>query len=104
VWSFRLASFCRCQNNFEGIFRVQCYRLRKRSMIREPGQLMLAYDELADNSSATCLSLKPDLATETMASSKFHDEAASATPAPKSSNEGSNERKNRIVEVVLCNV
>lgn len=42
--------------------------------------------------------------TEMIASSKFHDEAASATPAPKSSNEGINERRNRIVELCCCRV
>jgi hypothetical protein len=38
------------------------------------------------------------------ASSKFHDEAASATPAPKSSSEGSNDRRNRMVELCYCEV
>lgn len=42
--------------------------------------------------------------TEMIASSKFHDEAASATPAPKSSNEGINERKNRIIKLYCCRV
>lgn len=42
--------------------------------------------------------------TEMTASSKFHDEAASVTPAPKSSNEGIKERRNRIVELCCCKV
>jgi hypothetical protein len=36
--------------------------------------------------------------TEMTASSKLHDEAASATPAPRSRIEGIKERRNRIVE------
>jgi hypothetical protein len=38
------------------------------------------------------------------ASSKFHDEAALDMPAPRTSNEGINERRNRIVEVLVRDV
>jgi hypothetical protein len=38
------------------------------------------------------------------ASSKFHDEAAVAMPEPRTSNEGINERRNRIVEAVVRDV
>ena len=47
----------------------------------------------------TYLSLKPSPPfefTEMTASLKLHDEVASAMPAPMRSNEGSNERRNRI--------
>jgi hypothetical protein len=40
--------------------------------------------------------------TEMIASSKLHDEAACATPAPRTSNEGTNERKNRMIVAVEC--
>jgi hypothetical protein len=55
------------------------------------------------------LSLNPFAAppfpvTETTASSKFHDEAAVTMPEPRTSNEGINERRNRIVEVVVRDV
>ena len=69
-------------------------------MIGKPIQLMLELEELLE-CRGTDLSLN-SFPTLTTASSKFHDEAASATPAPKSSKEGINERRNRIVEVVLC--
>jgi hypothetical protein len=55
---------------------------------------------------ATYLSLNPAPTpapfplTEMIASSKFHDEAASAIPAPIMSTEGTNDRRNLIVEVV----
>jgi hypothetical protein len=57
----------------------------------------------------TYLSLNPLPAaafpvTEMTASSKFHDEAAVAMPEPRTSNEGINERRNRIVEAVVRDV
>jgi len=39
MWSFCFAIFRRRQNNLEGICSVQCYGLRKRSIIGEPGQI-----------------------------------------------------------------
>jgi hypothetical protein len=62
-----------------------------------------------NRSGITYLSLNPLAAppfpvTEMTASSKFHDEAAVAMPEPRTSSEGINERRNRIVEVVVRNV
>ena len=56
--------------------------------------------KLSTHLSLNAPAVLPFPVTEMIASSKFHDEAASATPAPKSSNEGINECRNRIVE--LC--
>jgi hypothetical protein len=105
--SFRLAIFCSCQDNLQGICRAQCHGLRKRSMIGESVQLTLVNGHFGKVKLTTYLSLNaaaalPFPVTEITASSKFHDEAASATPAPKSSSEGSNDRRNRIVKFCRC--
>ncbi len=54
--------------------------------------------------SLNALPAPPFPVTEMIASSKFHDEAAEATLAPASTNEGINELRNRIVEFMKCEV
>lgn len=45
----------------------------------------------------------PFALTEMTASSKFHDEAASAIPAPSTSTESNKERRNLMIgDVVVC--
>ena len=107
MWSFGLAIFCSCQNDLESVRCVQCHRFSQGSTIGEPGSISIS--RLPARSLAiTYLSLNPPVPpfelTEITASSKLHEEAACANPAPKTSKDGSKERENRMVRDVACDV
>lgn len=99
MWSFCLAPFRGCQGDFKGIGSAQCYGLRERNIIGESGAIEVSKESsviLCDQRCLTYLALNPLPTppfplTETTASSKLHDEAASTMLAPTSSREGRNE-------------
>lgn len=115
MWSFRLAVFGGCQDDLEGVLRAQRDVFGERDMVGKPESIRMLISIMYIQAIVRCgvpirpgittyLSLKPAAPfalTEITASSKFHDEAALTALAPSSRADGSNERRNFMVGVVL---
>ncbi len=114
MWPLWLAILCCGQSDLKCIGCAQCNRFRKGDMVGKSisTAISISFSTLLNPQILSCrvatyLSLNtapPFELTEITASSKFHCEAADATPTPRSSSEAVIDCRNRMVRDVLCEV